>query len=79
MLVSKRLGYGTVSMTLCIYGHLMPSWQREVTEVLQRLCSGAGDSEVGKMSAKQKGHLGWVPFLGTDLTAYVLSGAEGGI
>ena len=33
VLVSKRLGHSTVSMTLDIYGHLMPGWQKEAANV----------------------------------------------
>ncbi len=29
VLVSKRLGHSSVSMTLNIYGHLLPGWQKE--------------------------------------------------
>ena len=29
----KSLGHSTVSMTLDIYGHLMPGWQREAAEL----------------------------------------------
>ena len=29
VLVSKRLGHSSVSMTLDIYGHLLPGWQKE--------------------------------------------------
>ena len=36
VLVSKRLGHSTVSMTLDIYGHLMLGWQREAAEVFAR-------------------------------------------
>ena len=33
VLVSKRLGHSSVSMTLDVYGHLVPGWQREASEV----------------------------------------------
>ena len=36
VLVSKRLGHSTVSMTLDIYGHLMPGWQKEAAEVFAK-------------------------------------------
>jgi len=36
VLVSKRLGHASVSMTLDIYGHLMPGWQREAAEVFAK-------------------------------------------
>ena len=36
VLVSKRLGHSAVSMTLDIYGHLMPGWQREAVEIFAR-------------------------------------------
>lgn len=36
VLVSKRLGYSSVSMTLDIYAHLMPGWQREAAEVFAK-------------------------------------------
>ncbi len=36
VLVSKRLGHSTVSMTLDVYGHLMPGWQREAAEVFAK-------------------------------------------
>lgn len=36
VLVSKRLGHSSVSMTLDIYGHLMPGWQREAAEVFAK-------------------------------------------
>ena len=36
VLVSKRLGHSTVSMTLDIYGHLLPGWQREAAEVFTK-------------------------------------------
>ena len=36
VLVSKRLGHSTVSMTLDIYGHLLPGWQREAAEVFAK-------------------------------------------
>lgn len=36
VLVSKRLGHSTVSMTLDIYGHLMPGWQKEAAQVFAR-------------------------------------------
>ena len=36
VLVSKRLGHSSVSMTLDVYGHLMPGWQKEVAEVFAR-------------------------------------------
>ena len=37
VLVSKRLGHAAVSMTLDIYGHLMPGWQREAAEVFAKV------------------------------------------
>ena len=36
VLVSKRLGQSSVSMTLDIYAHLMPGWQREAAEVFAK-------------------------------------------
>ena len=39
VLVSKRLGHSTVSMTLDTYGHLMPGWQREAAEVFAKAMS----------------------------------------
>ena len=39
VLVSKRLGHSTVSMTLDIYGHLMPGWQKEAAEVFAKAMS----------------------------------------
>ena len=39
VLVSKRLGHSTVSMTLDIYGHLLPGWQREAAEVFAKVMS----------------------------------------
>ena len=36
VLVSKRLGHSTFSMTLDVYGHLMPGWQREAAEVFAK-------------------------------------------
>ena len=39
VLVSKRLGHSTVSMTLDIYGHLLPGWQREAAEVFAKAMS----------------------------------------
>ena len=36
VLVSKRLGHSAVNMTLDIYGHLMPGWQREAAEVFAK-------------------------------------------
>jgi integrase len=39
VLVSKRLGHSTVSMTLDVYGHLMPGWQREAAEVFAKAMS----------------------------------------
>ena len=36
VLVSKRLGHSSVSMTLDIYGHLLPGWQREAAEVFAK-------------------------------------------
>ena len=36
VLVSKRLGHSSVSMTLDIYAHLMPGWQREAAEVFAK-------------------------------------------
>lgn len=36
VLVSKRLGHSSVSMTLDVYGHLMPGWQKEAAEVFAR-------------------------------------------
>lgn len=36
VLVSKRLGHSTVSMTLDIYGHLMPGWQTEAANVFAK-------------------------------------------
>ena len=39
VLVSKRLGHSAVSMTLDIYGHLMPGWQREAAEVFAKAMS----------------------------------------
>ena len=32
VMISKRLGHSNPSMTLDIYGHLMPGWQREAAE-----------------------------------------------
>ena len=32
VMISKRLGHSSPSMTLDIYGHLMPGWQREAAE-----------------------------------------------
>ena len=39
VLVSKRLGHSTVSMTLDIYGHLLPGWQREAADVFAKVMS----------------------------------------
>jgi integrase len=39
VLVSKRLGHSAVSMTLDIYGHLMPGWQKEAAEVFAKAMS----------------------------------------
>ena len=39
VLVSKRLGHSSVSMTLDIYAHLMPGWQREAAEVFAKAMS----------------------------------------
>jgi integrase len=39
VLVSKRLGHSSVSMTLDVYGHLMPGWQREAAEVFAKAMS----------------------------------------
>ena len=39
VLVTKRLGHSTVSMTLDIYGHLLPGWQREAAEVFAKAMS----------------------------------------
>ena len=36
VLVSKRLGHSSVSMTLDIYGHLMPGWQKEAANVFAK-------------------------------------------
>ena len=32
VMISKRLGHSNPSMTLDIYGHLMPGWQRQAAE-----------------------------------------------
>ncbi len=42
VLVSKRLGHSTVSMTLDIYGHLLPGWQREAADAFARLMDQGG-------------------------------------
>ena len=42
VLVSKRLGHSTVSMTLDVYGHLMPGWQREAAEVFAKAMEQGG-------------------------------------
>ncbi len=39
VLVSKRLGHSTVSMTLDIYGHLLPGWQREAAKAFAKAMS----------------------------------------
>ena len=39
VLVSKRLGHSSVSMTMDVYGHLMPGWQREAAEVFAKAMS----------------------------------------
>ena len=41
VLVSKRLGHSTVSMTLDVYGHLMPGWQREAANVFAQVMQQA--------------------------------------
>ena len=33
---SNRLGHSSVSMTLDIYGHSIPSWQRDAAEAFAR-------------------------------------------
>ena len=32
VMISKRLGHSDPSMTMDIYGHLMPGWQRQAAE-----------------------------------------------
>lgn len=41
VLVSKRLGHSSVSMTLDIYGHLLPGWQKEAATAFAKAMSAA--------------------------------------
>ena len=42
VLVSKMLRHSSVSMSLDIYGHLMPGWQREAAEVFAKAMEQGG-------------------------------------
>ena len=41
VLISKRLGHSSVSMTLSIYGHLLPGWQKEVATAFAKAVKAA--------------------------------------
>jgi len=49
VLVSKRLGHSSVSMTLDIYGHLMPGWQREAAEVFAKAMECRWSAKMGRI------------------------------
>jgi len=44
LVASQRLGHAQPSITLDVYGHLMPSMQSEVAKILDTLISGNDDS-----------------------------------
>jgi len=44
LIASKRLGHSKPSVTIDIYGHLMPSKQEEAAELMDKLISSSAET-----------------------------------